>query len=411
MNLNWCRINRAGNPHDAGIFEPLVLFVSGEPILADLEGPFKETQLGDMLPEIKVSKDKLCSLYRRTRLSPAVIAGLFGTSKMSLYRALKRNNVPTRQQLRRYMAKIPERPRNLDDFRIVGLYDGDGYKASEYQIELTNADLSLITMFLKWFESLGISRNDFRFRIKTPDLANYFWRVNEVSRQLGVGKERFWKPSKLRGIRDTISAVYSNVYAAREFHKLRDNTHKSIAREEEAAAYLSGVFAADGCVYFDRKNRGTVQISYNSREERYLREVYEKCFKLLGVNHSVSEMGSNGKIRICYRADIARLLEAGLFGLSSYEGQVVTWLEGAKQDQVRKGDAVKVALNACLSLKSSGVAITSKNLSECIGRSRDWSSTLLHELSRAGLLSIQGKTSAGYVYEPKENSSSLTSIQ
>ncbi len=162
---------------------------------------------------------------------------------------------------------------------------------------------------------------------------------------------------------------------------------------------------------FDRKNRGTVQISYNSREEKYIRDVYEKCFNLLGVNHSVSEARPNGKIRIWYRADLARLLETGLFGLSSYQGQVVTWLEGAKQDQVRKGDAAGVTLEACLSLKSSGVSITSKSLSECIGRSREWSRELLHELSRAGLLSIQGKTSAGYFYEPKENSSSLTSIQ
>ena len=338
--------------------------------------------------KLMLSVQQLYELYHTSGTPAKQVAERLGIKREYLYRVLKRYGIPTKLKLRNEAVNIPESPRDLNDFCNVGIYDGDGYKANKYHIEFSNANIKLVVGIIEWLESFGIPRAFLHFRLKTPDFSNYSQKLSRLCRLLKVYEKQFWKPSKIRGISDVVSVVFSSRYAFERLKTLRENARMQITDVHKAAAYLQGAFAAEGDIYVDKKNRCLIQLSYNAYGERYLREVYEKCLNLLGVKYSILERGSSGKIRICYRGDIEKLNRFSVFSLHHNAFLVNRYINLRKQMQVRKGKAEKEILEACLKLKTEGQPITSEKVSKIIARSRDWSHELLSRMVKKGVLTF-----------------------
>lgn len=90
-------------------------------------------------------------------------------------------------------------PRTKEEWRLyglgVGLYWGEGNKASKNQVRLGNTDPYLIRVFLKFLTRIcGVNPDDLCFNIQIfndldPDVALSYW-VNE----LGMKPEQFYPP-------------------------------------------------------------------------------------------------------------------------------------------------------------------------------------------------------------------------
>jgi hypothetical protein len=152
--------------------------------------------------KLMLSAKQLYELYHAPSTPAKQVAERLGIRREYLYRILKKYEILTKSKLRNETINIPESPRDLNDFCNVGIYDGDGY----------NGD--------------GL---------------------------LKVCEKQFWKPSKIRGIRDVVSVVFSSRYAFERLKTLRENARMQITDIHKAAAYLQGAFAAEGDIYVDKR--------------------------------------------------------------------------------------------------------------------------------------------------------------
>lgn len=88
-----------------------------------------------------------------------------------------------------------------DIFMIgLGLYWGEGYKESNGELGFTNSNSGIITFYIKWLQSLGVSKDDLIFRLTINNLfkkeeknIKSFW-VNK----LNVREDQFSKTTTIK---------------------------------------------------------------------------------------------------------------------------------------------------------------------------------------------------------------------
>lgn len=77
----------------------------------------------------------------------------------------------------------------------IGLYWGEGTKASPYSVRLGNSDPELLKLFIKFLlDIFGVDRQDLRFGLQIfsdidPDVALQYW-----MKELGAERSQFYKP-------------------------------------------------------------------------------------------------------------------------------------------------------------------------------------------------------------------------
>lgn len=160
-----------------------------------------------------LDKKLLKRLYQYDRRSMKEIADLFGCSVNKVQYWLNKHSLPRRSISEAiYQWHNPEgdpfkvrQPRSADEqilFGIgIGLYWGEGTKASKTSVRLGNTDPALLEIFLSFLETFfSIRREDFRFGLQifndiNPQEALDFW-----TKELKIHRHQFYKVTVTRSV-------------------------------------------------------------------------------------------------------------------------------------------------------------------------------------------------------------------
>ena len=90
-------------------------------------------------------------------------------------------------------------PENVADAKLfgmgVGLYWGEGTKASKSAVRLGNSDAALLNIFIKFLiRFFHIKKKDLRFHLHTFTDININFAYNYWTKRLGVSRDQFYKP-------------------------------------------------------------------------------------------------------------------------------------------------------------------------------------------------------------------------
>jgi len=146
-------------------------------------------------------------LYIKEKKSSANIAKIFDCSENKINYWLKKNKIPKRSVSEAmYVKNNPKGdpfklkpPRNASEARLfglgIGLYWGEGTKASKNTVRLGNSDAKLLKIFITFLiRFFGIKKEDLRFHlhiftdIKIDDAKGYW------IKELNISEEQIYKP-------------------------------------------------------------------------------------------------------------------------------------------------------------------------------------------------------------------------
>ncbi|MCX6766173.1 MAG: hypothetical protein NT170_00090 [Candidatus Moranbacteria bacterium] len=146
-------------------------------------------------------------MYTKEKKSAANIAKIFDCSENKINFWLKRHKIPKRSiSEAMYIKNNPEgdpfklkSPKNITDAQLfglgIGLYWGEGTKASKNTVRLGNSDAKLLKVFIAFLiRFFGIKKEDLRFHLhiftdmKIEDAKRYW------IRELNISAEQIYKP-------------------------------------------------------------------------------------------------------------------------------------------------------------------------------------------------------------------------
>ena len=154
-----------------------------------------------------LSKEKLSVLYISERKSMQEIADIFDCSLHKVKYWMSKHGIAIRARKdAMYVKYNPDGdpfkikiPKNLSQAKLfglgLGLYWGEGTKASKSSIRLGNTDPALIRMFIRFLvEMFEIEKDDMRFALQiftdiSVKRALKFWK-----KELGIKQSQFMKP-------------------------------------------------------------------------------------------------------------------------------------------------------------------------------------------------------------------------
>lgn len=155
----------------------------------------------------KIDCKTLKKLYTKEKKSAASIAKIFDCSQNKINYWLKKNKIPKRSVSEAiYVKNNPKGdpfklklPRNAADAQLfglgIGLYWGEGTKASKNTVRLGNSDAKLLKIFIAFLiRFFGIKKEDLKFHlhiftdIKVNDAKKYW------IEELNISEEQIYKP-------------------------------------------------------------------------------------------------------------------------------------------------------------------------------------------------------------------------
>lgn len=155
----------------------------------------------------KIDCKTLKKLYTKEKKSAANIAKIFDCSENKINYWLKKNKIPKRSVSEAmYVKNNPKGdpfklkfPKNVADAQLfglgIGLYWGEGTKASKNTVRLGNSDAKLLKIFIVFLiRFFGIKKEDLKFHlhiftdIKIDDAKRYW------IKELNIKEEQIYKP-------------------------------------------------------------------------------------------------------------------------------------------------------------------------------------------------------------------------
>ena len=153
-----------------------------------------------------------------------------------------------REQATRAEAKAEVAPLEGDSLFIAGVvaYWAEGSKAKPWQrseqVGFINSDESMILLFLRWLDLIGVTRDRLRFRVCIHESANVPAAVAFWSEVVGVPFEQFQKTTlkrhKPRTVRHNIGETYHGCLTVRVL--------KSVELNRRIAGWWEGLSAGLG---------------------------------------------------------------------------------------------------------------------------------------------------------------------
>lgn len=184
---------------------------------------------------------------------------------------------------------------DIDTLEVFGMYYGDGQSAitsKSYQgTRFANSNPELIVKYLKFLQSLNVDKDKLKVSIRILKVQNSKPEETIVSHWCSVTKiprhnfySAQWEPAKYYYSKvqefGTVSIIYSNSSFRLVFDSLAKHIQKISKKDKlAAAAFLKGLIAADGNVYFDGVHR---EVSIAAKEEAN-RWFIRTLFKKLGI--------------------------------------------------------------------------------------------------------------------------------
>lgn len=175
----------------------------------------------------------------------------------------------------------------LDDlfFEGLGFWMGEGGKAKGLYIG--NSCPELLTRFLYFVEDkIGINRREFRVTLNTLSLTGKRLSREKWLKVLQVPAENFTAVCKDTRMNQEYAQIYFNSVVLVEVLKTVHKKVKSLvlSQTEFAAAYLRGIFAAEGSVIL-RKSGILHHLNISSKDEEVI-EFLKECFASVGITTS-----------------------------------------------------------------------------------------------------------------------------
>lgn len=155
-----------------------------------------------------LTQKTLRKLYLEDGASMQEIAVSLGCSQNKVVYWMDKHNIPRRTISEAiYQKHNPDgdpfciKPlKSKQDYELfglgVGLYWGEGTKASKHAVKLGNTDPALIRTFMRFLTDLyGVDKNDFKFALQIftdidPEIAYSFW-----TKKLQVSRSQFYRPT------------------------------------------------------------------------------------------------------------------------------------------------------------------------------------------------------------------------
>jgi len=183
----------------------------------------------------------------------------------------------------------------LDDlfFEGLGLWQGEGSK--DKGLYFCNSCIEILLYFLRFVEErIGLPRKAFRVVLHVPRLDGLGSELKEKwSKKLAIPVKNFTSICVDPRMNRVHVQIYFNSIVLVELLKALHEGLKPLilSRTEFAAAYLRGIFAAEGSVIL-RKSGVLHHVNISSGDKKTI-EFLEKCFSFLGI--TVSKYETKGR--------------------------------------------------------------------------------------------------------------------
>ncbi len=295
---------------------------------------------------------------------------------------------------------------NLDDlfFEGLGLWAGEGGKAKGLYIG--NSCPELLLRFLDFVEEkIGIDRREFRVTLNTLSSTAKHVSREKWSKVLQIPSENFTAMCEDPRMNQEYAQIYFNSVVLVELLKTVHEKVKSLilSRTEFAAAYLRGIFAAEGSAIL-RKSGILHHLNISSKDKEVI-EFLKECLASIGIIPSKYENESRN-LPIHGWRNFKRFGGLGIHTLHPEKrAKFELGFANYKRVNVLQGEEARALI---LQQLASGPK-TYDDLAAALGKAR--TTIQAHHipiLERKGKVKRVGKRGQAWLFAPAEGKSSAT---
>jgi len=247
----------------------------------------------------RIDPEEVERLYWEEGMTQEEIAKKMNSYQSSIYRCMKRNNIPTRKKYD-HLLKSPDLSPTPTLSYIVGVVEGDGgviKDRRDYKVRMFSTSKEFIESFKNSLEEMGLNTN---VCVCSSDTCK-------------------------QGYRYLVKAFSKEFYNWYKKLSTSDIEELALKNKEHAKSFVRGAYESEGSVWYDKRNGCKLQIT--NTDEKFV-EVVEKAMKKIGFEpKKYIHEEENGK-------DLCRLYLSRYASVTDFLERVNPCIKG----EMEKGD-------------------------------------------------------------------------